>query len=65
MGKWGQKRAETRRAVANGGTVSGGQARRATQVGGLGDDGLVRDPRGRVTGDFRNRTKKAENQNGV
>ena len=50
MGKWGQKRAETRRVVANGGTVSGGQARRATQVGGLGDDGLVRDPRGRVTG---------------
>ncbi|MEV6270224.1 hypothetical protein AB0L64_23870 [Kribbella sp. NPDC051936] len=65
MGKWGQKRAETRRAVTNGGTVSGGQARRATQVGGLGDDGLVRNPRGQVTGDFRNRRKRGQNQNGV
>ena len=66
MGNWGQKKAATRRSVvAKGGTLPGGQAKKATEVGGLGDDGQVRDTRGRVIGDFRGRTKKAQNQNGV
>jgi hypothetical protein len=63
---WGKKKAEQRRdAVTNGGTLSGSDARRATQQGGLGDDQRVRDTRGRVTGDFSGRTRKPTNEHGV
>jgi hypothetical protein len=56
---WGKKKAEERNnAVQNGGTLSGRQARKAAQRGGLGDDGKVRDTRGKVIGDFSNRKLK-------
>jgi len=63
---WGKKKDEQRRDVAtNGGTLSGRDARRATQQGGLGDDQRVRDTQGRVTGDFRSRTRRPTNEHGV
>jgi hypothetical protein len=48
------------------GWVSGKQAEReAQQRGRLGDDGKVRDTKGRVTGDFSNRTRRQPNEHGV
>jgi len=46
-------------------TMSGKEAKKLAKRGGLGDDGKVRDTRGRVTGDFSNRTRKQANENGV
>ena len=61
-----KKRDEARRdAVANGGTLKGRQAKKATRTGGLGDDGKVRDTKGRVTGDFSRRTPRQGNEHGV
>jgi hypothetical protein len=63
---WGDKKAQQRRdAVENGGTLSGRQAKKAARSGGLGDDGKVRDTKGRVTGDFSRRTPKRGNEHGV
>ncbi|TDW21496.1 hypothetical protein [Kribbella kalugense] len=59
-----KKREAARDAVANGGKTSGKQAKKATQAGHLGDDNRVYH-RGKVVGDFSNRTRKQENQNGV
>jgi hypothetical protein len=59
MPDFGKKKAQARRdAVENGGTLSGRQARKATQQGGLGDDGKVRNTKGKVIGDFSKRTPK-------
>jgi|GraSoiStandDraft_41_1057321.scaffolds.fasta_scaffold917857_2 hypothetical protein len=63
---WGDKKKQQRRdAVENGGTLSGRQAKKAAQRGGLGDDGKVRDTRGKVIGDFSGRTRKRGNEHGV
>ncbi|MEV4264353.1 hypothetical protein [Kribbella sp. NPDC049584] len=59
-----KKKETARDAVANGGKTSGKQARKATQAGHLGDDDRVYH-RGKVTGDFSNRTRKQPNENGV
>jgi hypothetical protein len=63
---WGDKKAQQRRdAVENGGTLKGRQAKKATRTGGLGDDGKVRDTKGRVTGDFSGRQRRQGNEHGV
>ena len=61
---WGKKE-QRRDAVENGGTLSGRQARKAAQRGGLGDDDKVRNPKGKVIGDFSGRTRKQGNEHGV
>lgn len=64
--KYGRKAAAARsKAVGDGGTLKSGQAKKAAQRGGLSDDGVVYDPRGRVTGDFRGRVRKQGNANEV
>lgn len=69
MPNWGKKGREARAdAVQNGGTLSGRQAKKAAREAGagrLGEDGKVRDTRGRVIGDFSNRTRKSPNERGV
>ena len=50
--------------MANGGTTSGKQAKKATQAGHLGDDNRVYH-RGKVTGDFSNRTRRQPNEHGA
>ena len=62
---WGQRREQRRAAVEKGGTLKGGQAKKASQRGGLGEDGKVHTPRGKVIGDFSNRTQRQPNEHGV
>lgn len=48
------------------GWMSGKDAEKlAKQPGRLGDDGKVRDTKGKVTGNFSNRTRKKANEHGV
>ena len=69
MAKWGKKGREERAdAVRNGGTLSSRQAQKAAREAGagrLGEDGKVRDTRGKVIGDFSDRTKKQRNGHGL
>lgn len=64
---WGEKKkAQRREAVESGGTLSGRQAKKAArEQGGLGDDGKVRTPKGKVIGNFSNRTRRQGNEHGV
>ena len=64
---WGdRKKAQRREAVESGGELSGRQARKAARgQGGLGDDGRVRNTKGKVIGDFSNRKPKRGNAHGV
>jgi hypothetical protein len=55
---FGKKKEERRAAVSEGGTLSGRQARKAAKMGGLGDDGKVRNPQGKVIADFSKRTPR-------
>jgi len=74
MGEWYGEKEEPKtrfgkkitgaQAVANGGTTSGKQAKKATQAGHLGDDNRVYH-RGKVTGDFSNRTRRQPNEHGA
>ncbi|MFC6159528.1 hypothetical protein ACFWUU_37580 [Kribbella sp. NPDC058693] len=59
-----KKKEQARDAVANGGKTSGKQAKKATQAGHLGDDNRVYH-RGKVVGDFSNRTRKQPNEHGA
>lgn len=66
---WGRKPKESKAVkrqdvAANGGTLSGREARNATRDGGLGDDDRVH-ARGRTTGSFAGRTRKPTNEHGV
>jgi hypothetical protein len=65
---WGKKKEERRDAVQNGGTLSGRQAAKAAReaaAGRLGEDGKVRNTRGKVIADFSNRTPRKPNEHGV
>jgi hypothetical protein len=66
---WGDKKKEARRdAIESGGTLSGRQAKKAARehgAGRLGEDGRVRNTKGKVIGDFSNRTRKQGNEHGV
>jgi hypothetical protein len=62
---WGKKAEQRREAVTNGGTLSGRQAKKATKVGGLGDDNKVRDTRGKVIADYSGRQRRGTNEHGV
>jgi hypothetical protein len=65
---WGSKKAARQDAVENGGTLSGRQAKKAAKEAGagrLGEDGKVRDTRGKVIGDFSGRSRRQPNEHGV
>ena len=47
------------------GEMSGREAKKLANRGGLGDDGKVRDTQRKVTGDFSKRTPKKANEHGV
>ncbi|WP_433165401.1 hypothetical protein [Kribbella sp. CA-247076] len=47
------------------GWMSGREAKKLAKRGGLGDDGKVRDTKGRVTGDYSKRTPRQPNEHGV
>ena len=60
---FGKKKAARTEAVQSGGTLSGRQAKKAareTDSGRLGDDGKVRDTRGKVIADFSKRTRRED-----
>ncbi|TDW89026.1 hypothetical protein [Kribbella sp. VKM Ac-2566] len=65
---FGSKKAARSDAVANGGKLTGRQARKAAKeavAGRLGEDGKVRDTRGKVIGNFAGRTPRTPNEHGV
>lgn len=67
---FGNKKKQEARSAAteSGGALSGRQAKKAARErdsGRLGEDGKVRDTKGRVTGDFSNRTRRSTNEHGV
>jgi hypothetical protein len=62
---WGdKKRANIRNVVEGGGKLKGRDAKKGAQRGGVDDNGVVRDPRGKKIGDFSNRTRKQFNEHG-
>lgn len=68
MGYGSRKKAARSDAVTNGGKLTGRQAKKAAKeavAGRLGEDGNVRDTRGRPIGSFAGRTPKTPNQHGV